>query len=45
MICWLRQPTTYGDFAGRGKQAVDEVRKSAHDRSSKATSPVTPREF
>jgi hypothetical protein len=33
---------TYGDFAGRGKEAVDEVRKSAHDRSSKATRPVTP---
>ena len=28
---------TYGDFAGRGKEAVDEVRKSAHDRSSKET--------
>ena len=26
--------TTYGDYAGRGKQAVDEVRKSARDRSS-----------
>ena len=35
--------TTYGDFAGRGKEAVDEVRKSAHDRSSKAPRPVTPR--
>ena len=32
---------TYGDFAGRGKEAVDEVRKSAQDRSSKATRPVT----
>ena len=35
--------TTYGDFAGRGKQAVDEVRRSAHDGSSKATRTVTPR--
>jgi hypothetical protein len=35
--------TTYGDFAGRGKEAVDEVRKSAHDGSSKVTQPVTPR--
>lgn len=35
--------TAYGDFAGRGKEAVDEVRKSAHDRSSKATRSVTPR--
>lgn len=35
--------TTYGDFAGRGKQAVDEVRKSAHDGSTKATRTVTPR--
>jgi hypothetical protein len=34
---------TYGDFAGRGKEAVDEVRKSAHDRPSKAIRPVTPR--
>lgn len=40
----LAQATnTYGDFAGRGKEAVDEVRKSAQDRSSKATRPVTPR--
>ena len=40
----LAQATnTYGDFAGRGKEAVDEVRKSAHDRSSKAPRPVTPR--
>ena len=31
--------TTYGDFAGRGKQAVDEVRKSAR----KGTRTVTPR--
>jgi hypothetical protein len=34
---------TYGDFAGRGKEAVDDVRKSARDRSSKATRSVTPR--
>ena len=34
--------TTYGDFAGRGKQAVDEVRKSAHDGSGQATRTVTP---
>jgi hypothetical protein len=34
--------TTYGDFAGRGKQAVDEVRKSAQDGSGKATRTVTP---
>jgi hypothetical protein len=27
--------TTYGVFAGRGKEAVDEVRRSAHDGSSK----------
>jgi hypothetical protein len=33
---------TYGDFAGRGKEAVDEVRKSTHDRSSKETRSVTP---
>ena len=40
----LAQATsTYGDFAGRGKQAVDEVRKSARDRSTKTTKPVTPR--
>jgi dsDNA-specific endonuclease/ATPase MutS2 len=39
----LAQATsTYGDFAGRGKQAVDEVRKSAHDESGKATRTVTP---
>ena len=38
----LAQATsTYGDFAWRGKQAVDEVRHSA--RSTKATKPVTPR--
>ncbi len=40
----LAQATsTYGDFAWRGKQAVDEVRRSARDRSAKATKPVTPR--
>jgi hypothetical protein len=33
--------SSYGDLAGRGKQAVDEVRQSARDRSSKATTPVT----
>jgi hypothetical protein len=33
--------TTYGDFAGRGKQAVDEVRKSAQERSTKTAKPVT----
>jgi hypothetical protein len=33
---------TYGDFAGRGKEAVDEVRKSTHDRASKETRSVTP---
>jgi hypothetical protein len=40
----LAQATnSYGDFAGRGKEAVDEVRRSAQDRSSKTTRPVTPR--
>src|SRR4029453_15010313 len=34
---------TYGDFALRGKEAVDDVRKSARDRSSKATRSVPPR--
>jgi hypothetical protein len=34
---------TYGDLAWRGKQAVDEVRRSARERSTKATKPVTPR--
>jgi hypothetical protein len=39
----LAQATSsYADFAGRGKQAVEE-RRSARDRSSKATKPVTPR--
>jgi hypothetical protein len=33
--------TAYGDFAGRGKQAVDEVRKSAQERSTKTAKPVT----
>ena len=33
----LAQATgTYGDFVGRGKQAVDEARTAAHDRSGKA---------
>jgi len=35
--------TTYGDFAGRGKDAVDEVRRSAHDGSSEGTKTVTSR--
>ena len=35
--------TTYGDFAGRGKEAVDEVRRSAHDGSSTGTKTVTSR--
>jgi hypothetical protein len=35
--------TSYGDLAGRGMQAVDEVRESARNRSSKASKPVTPR--
>ena len=40
----LAQATSaYGDYAGRGKQAVDEVRKSARDRSASTTKPVTPR--
>jgi hypothetical protein len=40
----LAQATnTYADFAGRGKQAVDEVRRSARDRSAQPTKPVTPR--
>jgi hypothetical protein len=40
----LAQATaTYGDFAWRGKQAVEEVRRSARDRSTKVTKPVTPR--
>jgi hypothetical protein len=40
----LAQATaTYGDFAWRGKQAVDDVRRSARDRSAKSTKPVTPR--
>jgi hypothetical protein len=40
----LAQATsTYADFAGRGKQAVDDVRQSSRDRSPKATRPVTPR--
>ena len=40
----LAQATSaYGDYAGRGKQAVDEVRKTTRDRSNKTTKPVTPR--
>jgi hypothetical protein len=40
----LAQATnTYADFAGRGKEAVDDVRRLARDRSPKATKPVTPR--
>jgi hypothetical protein len=40
----LAQATsTYGDFAGRGKQAVDEARKLARDRSGNATRKVTSR--
>ena len=35
--------TAYGDFAGRGKQAVDEARKSTHERARTTTKPVTPR--
>jgi hypothetical protein len=35
--------TTYGDFAGRGKEAVDEVRRSAHDGPNQATRTVMPR--
>jgi chromosome segregation ATPase len=39
----LAQATgTYGDFAGRGKQAVDEARTAAHDRSGKASRSVMP---
>jgi hypothetical protein len=40
----LAQATSaYGDYAGRGKQAVDEVRESARGRSGRASKPVTPR--
>jgi chromosome segregation ATPase len=40
----LAQATgTYGDFAGRGKQAVDEARMTAHDRSGKASRRVMSR--
>jgi exonuclease VII large subunit len=35
--------TAYGDFAGRGKQAVDEARKSTHELSRTTTKPVTTR--
>jgi hypothetical protein len=34
--------TAYGDFAGRGKQAVDDARKSARQRSGSTTKPITP---
>ena len=41
----LAQATsTYGDFAWRGKQAVDDVRQTARDRYTKASKPVTPRD-
>ena len=39
----VQATSTYADFAERGKHAVDDVRQSARDRSSKATKPVTPR--
>jgi hypothetical protein len=39
----VQATSTYGDFAWRGKQAVDDVRRSARDRSAKVTKPVTPR--
>ena len=40
----LAQATSaYGDYAGRGKLAVDEVRTSARDRAPITTKPVTPR--
>lgn len=35
--------TAYGDFAGRGKQAVDGARKSTHERARAITKPVTTR--
>src|SRR6476469_722967 len=35
--------TAYGDFAGRGKQAVDEARKSTHELARTTTKPVTTR--
>ena len=35
--------TTYGDFAVRGKQAVDEVRTTARARSTRNGKPVTER--
>jgi chromosome segregation ATPase len=34
--------STFGDFAGRGKEAVDEARNSARNRSGKAGERVTP---
>ena len=40
----LAQATSaYGDYADRGKHAVDDVRKSARERSGKVTRKVTPR--
>jgi chromosome segregation ATPase len=40
----LAQATnTYGEYADRGKHAVDEARKSARARSGRATKRVTPR--
>jgi hypothetical protein len=40
----LAQATgTYGDFAGRGKQAVDEARMTGHDRSGTASRRVMSR--
>jgi hypothetical protein len=36
--------SAYGNFAGRGLEAVDEARKSAQERSAKATKSVTPRD-
>src|SRR5687768_16088338 len=35
--------SSYAEYAGRGMQAVDDVRRSTRDRASKATKPVTPR--
>jgi hypothetical protein len=40
----LAQATNaYGEYAGRGKHAVDEARKSTRTRSGSATKKVTPR--
>lgn len=35
--------TTYGEYAGRGMQAVDEARRSTRERSNANRKPVTPR--